>query len=227
VIELHSFDSPAQQAAALAEAVAGELAAFLGKAAERPVLAVSGGTSPRAFFAALSERSLDWQRVDVTLIDDRWVPEHDPASNAALVNATLLQNAAAASRFWPLVDTRLAPARQVELLNADQARRLPDLAVLGMGEDGHTASLFATAPEWTCATTTDAHFALVHPVDAPHTRITWSLRALCGIPRLFLLISGAHKLAVLQQAAAHPMNNAISKLARHEGVHLDVYWCTE
>jgi 6-phosphogluconolactonase len=94
--------------------------------------------------------------------------------------------------------------------------------------------LFAASPEWAQASTTQAHFALTHPSDAPHARVTWSLRALQRVPKLFLLISGARKLAVLQQAVAGlssqpvvTVENAISKLACHEGVHLDVYWCAE
>jgi len=224
VIELHNFDTPALQANALADAVAGELSALLAISAERPVLAVSGGTSPRALFAALSTRALEWAQVDVTLVDDRWVPEDDAASNAALVRTTLLQNAAAACRFWPLVDTAVEPAQQVARLNADRQRRVPDVAVLGMGDDGHTASLFADAPEWDLATATAAHFALTNPVTAPHARITWSLQALKAVPKLFLLISGQHKLDVLQQAAANETKNAISKLAHDKRVHIDVYW---
>jgi len=103
VIELHAFDDPRAQARALAEAVSGAVGASLAAAVDaRTTLAVSGGTSPRAFFDVLAIEPLDWARVDVTLVDDRWVPETDGASNARLVRETLLTQAASAARFLPL-----------------------------------------------------------------------------------------------------------------------------
>jgi 6-phosphogluconolactonase len=97
--------------------------------------------------------------------------------------------------------------------------------VLGMGEDGHTASIFADAPEWDHAITTPERFVAVHPGNAPHARVSWSLSALQQVGHLYLLIAGPRKLDVLQEAAAAPQKNAISKLANDKGVRLDVYWC--
>jgi 6-phosphogluconolactonase len=94
-----------------------------------------------------------------------------------------------------------------------------------MGEDGHTASIFADAPEWHEAITTARPFVAVHPQAAPHARVSWSMQALRQVDRLFLLIAGQRKLDVLQQAAATEQNNAISRLANDKGVRLDVYWC--
>ena len=161
----------------------------------------------------------------MTLVDDRWVPETDSASNARLAHETLLQNAARDAAFWPLVDTTQTLEAHIAALNADPRRRVPDVAVLGMGEDGHTASIFADAPEWDYAITTKERFVAVHPGSAPHARVSWSLSALQQVEHLFLLIAGPRKLEVLQQAAAAPQKNAISKLANDKGVRLDVYWC--
>lgn len=226
MIELHTFGDPDSQAEALADAVA---AALAGPAQASPrVLAVSGGTSPRRFFEHLSSpRALDWSTVDLTLVDDRWVPDDDPACNARLVRASLLQRAAAHSRFLPLVDMSREPAQQVELLNRDARYRQPEVVVLGMGEDGHTASLFADAPEWETVLSTPNRYVLVHPQAAPHARVSLSMHALIHTRHLFLLISGPRKLEVLNQAVAGPNNNAISKLANHKGVHIDVYWCAD
>lgn len=230
MIELHTFGDSGSQAEALAAAVAEALsearAATPGDAGSR-TLAVSGGTSPRRFFESLSRSPLDWNAVDVTLVDDRWVPEHDAASNATLVRSTLLQNAAASSRFLPLVDVSRELEQQVARLNRDPLYRQPDVAVLGMGEDGHTASLFADAPEWAAVLGATNRYVTVHPVVAPHARISLSMDALINTRRLFLLISGARKRQVLDQAVAGPNNNAISKLANHKGVHIDVYWCAD
>ena len=89
---------------------------------------------PRPFLHTLSHAALDWAGVDVTLVDDRWVPEDDAASNAQLVRDTLLQHAAAPARFLPLVDTRAALDAHVAALNANADYRVPSVAVLGMGE---------------------------------------------------------------------------------------------
>jgi len=233
VIELHAFDDPRAQSDALAKAVGDALHASLTATASatgaRPTtLAVSGGTSPRPFLQTLSTQSFDWTRIAVTLVDDRWVPETDSASNARLTHETLLQNAARDAAFFPLVDVSQTLEAHIAALNADVAngkRHLPDVAVLGMGEDGHTASIFADAPEWDFAISTADPFVAVHPVAAPHARVSWSMSAFKKIDRLFLLIAGKKKLDVLNAAEAALQKNAISTLANDKGVRLDVYWC--
>ncbi|KVO61624.1 6-phosphogluconolactonase [Burkholderia ubonensis] len=226
MIEIHAFDTQEAQGDALAQAVGDALRAVLARPA-RATLAVSGGTSPRPFLQTLSHAALDWASVDVTLVDDRWVPEDDAASNARLVRDTLLQHAAAPATFLPLVDTGAALDAHVAALNANPAHRLPDVAVLGMGEDGHTASIFADAPEWDHAITTAERFVAVHPGAAPHARVSFSLDALKRIDRLFLLIAGNRKREVLEAAASSPQKNAISQLANDKGTQLDVYWCAK
>jgi 6-phosphogluconolactonase len=233
VIELHAFDDPRAQSDALAKAVGDALHASLSAGASasgaRPTtLAVSGGTSPRPFLQTLSAQPFDWQRIAVTLVDDRWVPDTDDASNARLARETLLQNAARDARFLPLVDTTQSLEAHIAALNQDVAngtRHRPDVAVLGMGEDGHTASIFADASEWEHAITTAEPFVAVHPGAAPHARVSWSMSALKKVDRLFLLIAGQKKLDVLNAAVAAPQKNAISTLANDKGVRLDVYWC--
>ncbi|WP_107310934.1 6-phosphogluconolactonase [Burkholderia metallica] len=226
MIEIHAFDTQEAQSEALARAVGDALRAALAGPA-RPTLAVSGGTSPRPFLQTLSHAALDWAGVDVTLVDDRWVPEDDAASNAQLVRDTLLQHAAAPARFLPLVDTRASLDAHVAALNANADYRVPTVAVLGMGEDGHTASIFADAPEWDHAITTSERFVAVHPGVAPHARVSFSLDALKRVDRLFLLIAGPAKRAVLDAAAATLQKNAISQLANDKGTQLDVYWCAK
>lgn len=230
MIELHAFDDPRAQAGALAKAVGDALNASRAASGtvSRTTLAVSGGTSPRPFLQALANEPVDWTHVDLTLVDDRWVPETDSASNARLLRETLLQagTSAAKARFLPLVDTATTLEANVAALNADAARSLPNIAVLGMGEDGHTASLFADAPEWAEITASGAErFVAVHPKAAPHARVSFSLPALKRIERLYLLIAGTSKLDVLKAAASAAQENAISKLANDKGVRLDVYWC--
>lgn len=240
MIELHTFDEPSVQSDALAGAVGDALTATLaargaasadaavaGNASQHATLAVSGGTSPKPFLQTLSTHALDWAHIDVTLVDDRWVPETDSASNARLARETLLQNAASSAHFLPLVDTARPLDAHIADLNADPQRRVPDVAVLGMGEDGHTASIFADAPEWDFAITTADRFVSVHPGSAPHARVSLSMSALKDVKQLFLFISGQKKLDVLNAALAAPQKNAISTLAHAQGVRLDVYWCAK
>lgn len=238
MIELHAFNDQRAQSDALAKAVGDALHASLAAQAAasaagtlthgvRPaMLAVSGGSSPRPFLQTLSTQSFDWPRIAVTLVDDRWVPETDSASNSQLVHDTLLQNASKNAAFWPLADTTQDLNAHVAALNADpRFSGVPDVAILGMGEDGHTASIFADAPEWDHAISTTDRFVAVHPGSAPHARVSWSLSALKEVKHLFLLIAGPRKLDVLNAAAASLQKNAISQLANDKGVRLDVYWC--
>jgi 6-phosphogluconolactonase len=235
VIELRTFDDPRAHADALAQAVGDALKASLAARGAAPsdaaghtahaTLAVSGGSSPKPFLQTLSHAPLDWAHIDVTLVDDRWVPESDPASNATFARETLLQNAAASAYFLPLVDTSKALEAHIAELNADPRRRLPDVAVLGMGEDGHTASIFADSPEWDFAISTKDRYVSVHPGAAPHARVSLSMSALTQVGQLYLFIAGQKKLDVLNAALAAPQKNAISTLAHAQGVKLDVYWC--
>ncbi|WP_225721217.1 6-phosphogluconolactonase [Candidatus Vallotiella sp. (ex Adelges kitamiensis)] len=227
MIRLHAFDNMRAQQDALVQAVSDALQSSLTTRtdAAHVTFAVSGGTSPCLFFQALSRRALDWAHVNVTLVDDRWVPLIHPDSNARLVQNTLLQNAAREATFQPLVNVDQAPNAYVVGLNENTSRTLPDVAVLGMGEDGHIASIFSDAPQWDLATLTSERYILVQPRKAPHLRISLSLSALKQISRLFLLISGQPKLDVLRAAIQYPQHNAISKLANDIGVNVDAYWC--
>lgn len=223
----HTFPTPAAQAAALAEAVAGRLCRYL-QVQSRAVLAVSGGRSPVAFFEALAQVKLDWLNVTVTLVDERLVPPQHPDSNAALVRRHLLQHAAAAAHFLPLVNEQTDVSDPAAALAETEAGfPMPDIAVLGMGMDGHTASLFPQAPQLAAAVSLDCRTKLVHtsPVTAAHERIGMSLNTLAAVPQLFLLIQGADKRAVLEQAAATATSEyPISLLLHQTNVCCEVYY---
>src|SRR5271165_5858617 len=138
--EFHSFSGPDQLAEAAAERVGALLSAGL---AERVTasLVVPGGRTPEDFLVRLGKSSLDWSRVIVTLCDERWVGEDSAASNAAMVRRTLLANAPA--QFLPLYDGADAPEFAIPALEARLAPFVPwDAVVLGIGDDGHFASLF-------------------------------------------------------------------------------------
>ena len=204
----HTGATPAAIAAHIAEALRAAIAAR-GQAS----LAVSGGKSPIPMFEALREQDLDWSKVSIVLVDERIVPRDHTASNTALVARHLLQGKAAAARFL-LFFRELAPLFNAEVLDAlveDATGRIADLpwpldvAVLGMGEDAHTASLFPGAPGYARAIATDERLAWVvpeqAPVPAPHARISFTLGALLASRELLLSIAGESKLAVYRRAA--------------------------
>lgn len=205
---------------ALAEGLARDVADELARAIEakgRATLAVSGGTTPKLFFDKLSMIDIPWSRVSVTLVDERQVPESSERSNARLVRAHLLQNRAAAARFVPLVD------------NPDAAK-LPafDVAVLGMGNDGHTASFFPggdTLSEAIDAETPKRLIAISAP-GAGEPRLTFTLPVLESAGRLALHIEGAEKKQVLAKAlAAGPEEDMPVRAVLRSAAPVTLYWC--
>ncbi|OYV39658.1 MAG: 6-phosphogluconolactonase [Thiomonas sp. 20-64-5] len=236
---LHLCASPEDQIARLVQAVSCALAADLAQNG-RALLAVSGGRSPIPLFQALAQAPIDWPRVVVTLVDERVVPPEHADSNAALVRAHLLTGAAAQARFLPLVDDPQDPTGCVARANA-QLRALAQpfsAALLGMGEDGHTASLFPGAAELAAGLDPayPAHYLAITPpqpqssfqagIAPPHRRISLSLAALLQSRRLLLSIAGEAKRAVYAQAGNPPPSAGlpISFVIQQTQTPFDAYW---
>jgi 6-phosphogluconolactonase len=215
-IQLHPFEGPDALASALARAVASDLRAAL-DARGRATLAVSGGNTPKAFMRALSPQALDWARVSVTLVDERWVPESSERSNAALVRANLLQGPASAARFLPLHRETPDPEAALPEVARSLTDALPlDVAVLGMGEDGHTASFFPGGDHLEQALDPRGEAPLV-PMRAPgagEPRITLTLPVLASAARLYLHIEGQGKRQVLDRALSAASEGALLPIAR-------------
>ena len=194
------------------------------------VLAVSGGRSPIALFQALAVAPIAWEHVTVTLADDRLLPADHADSNAALVHTHLLQGAAARARFLPVVDDPNAMAASVERANA-RFRALGQpltIAVLGMGDDGHTASLFPGAAEIGDGLdpTYPAPYLGLIPPHAPYPRITLSVAELLRAGRLLLSIAGETKRAVYARASTPPprADLPISFVMQQQSTPFDAYW---
>ena len=201
--EFKEFKDSATLVVALAAQVADLLRLGI-KERGRASLVVSGGSTPVPFFAALSERELDWEEVTVTLADERWVDTSDAASNEHLVRLHLLQNRAALARFVGL-KTGALTAAQGEKECADGLAEVPspfDALILGMGNDGHTASLFPEAARLKSALALDSGqlCMAITPPSAPHERMTLTLPALLQSRRIILHLVGPDKRAVYEKA---------------------------
>lgn len=214
----HLFQTGAEAAADIAARMA---AVMTDAIAERGVaaIAVSGGRSPRPVFEALAEADLDWSKVVVTLVDERWVAADDADSNEKLVRETLLQGAAAKARFVPMkTDAADAYAGQAEVEAAFADLPWPlDIVLLGMGEDGHTASLFPQAAELAEGLSSSARTIAVTPPAAPHQRLSLTASAILAARHVFLQISGNAKTAVYSNALEEgPIEQLPIRLALHQ-----------
>lgn len=219
-------------AGALATALAQRTARTLRDALSqrgRALLVVAGGNTPQRFFAALSQQELDWSRVDITLTDERWVDETHPRSNARSVRAGLLQGAARAASFMPLFDAAFAmPEAAIPSLEARwQALAQPPAAlILGMGDDGHFASLFPDGDNLVAALDPQRHGALtaMRAPAAAEPRVSLTLATILRARDLVLHIQGATKSAVIGRARLD-RNLPIHALLAARGASLPCYWC--
>jgi len=202
-----SGDRPDVVAQNLADSVAAFLSTRL-KAAPRASLVVSGGSTPLPFFRALSTKDLDWRRVDVLLADERWIGEEDDASNTRLVRENLLQNNAASARFLSLKQAGDTPVEGLALVKEELAElALPiDVLVLGMGTDGHTASLFPDAPELVRAMDPECRdiVTVTTPASQPQNRISLTRKPLGNALFTALHLKGEDKLGALAEAISAP-----------------------
>ncbi len=218
---------------ALAKQLAGDIAASLEQAiAQRGLasLVVSGGNSPVRLFEQLRIQPLDWGRISVALADERWVTPPDPASNETLVRDVLLRDRAAAARFTGLKNA--APSPELGAASAwETFAHVPrpfDAAVLGMGDDGHTASLFPHSPNLRDALDPNAPPGCVgmRSPTPPRARLSLNLAALLDSRRIYLLILGEAKWRTLTAALGPgPVEDMpVRAVLRQERTPVQVVW---
>lgn len=231
-----SSDTPATRFAdqdAQAHALAFQIAAGLESAIKTHgvgSLVVSGGTTPVKLFQILRTMALDWGRVCVALADERWVEPSDPGSNEHLVRTELLQDRASKARFLGMKNG--APTPDIGAVSAwETFARVPrpfDAVVLGMGDDGHTASLFPRSPNLPSALNPAAAAGCVGmwaPV-APQPRMSLNLSALLDTRRVVILIAGDAKWRTYVTACAEgPVQDMpVRAVLRQTRTPVEVMW---
>lgn len=222
-------------AAQLAESLAGTLEAAInaGIAARgRAVLALAGGGTPMPVYRRLAEASLDWSKVQLVATDERWVDHEHPASNSRAMREAFAM--ADRVNILSLVPPSAGPRASEATARAALAS-VPDpfdAVLLGMGSDGHFASLFPNNPALQAGldpqNPDDA--LVVHPdplpPEAPFARVSLSAARLLRTRRLLLAITGTAKREVLARAQARPdpVRLPISAVLHDAAAQIEIHW---
>jgi 6-phosphogluconolactonase len=208
-LNIHEYDTPEL----LTQHFAGEIIDLLKNAIKikgKASLVVSGGSTPKPLFMMLSQADLAWEKVNVTLADERWVDASHKDSNEKLVRDNLLTGNAASANFVSLT----TEAKNAQNAEAEISQRIDaidkqfDVLILGMGEDGHTASLFPCSEQISEGLDMSRHLSAIatQPTTAPHQRMSMSLAKIVNAKHVFLHLIGAKKKAVLLDALANYTN---------------------
>jgi 6-phosphogluconolactonase len=191
-------------------------------------LVVSGGSTPKPLFEELARRPLPWDKITVTLADERWVDISSKDSNEGMLRETLLRGAASQAAFIPLKNTAESASEGWEMCHetlADMSDPF-DLVILGMGEDGHTASLFPGVSGPALDSSSVELCAAIIPPKAPHERMTLTARALLNSRKIVLHIVGEKKQQIYKDALKSGSADEfpIRVVLHQDRVPVDVYW---
>jgi 6-phosphogluconolactonase len=232
-VSFNALERKFANAAALTTALAADIASALEEGLSRgrgASLVVAGGRTPAPVFDALSDIELDWEDVWVSLTDERWVDTHMDGSNEHLLRRHLLRNEAAKANFVGLKNKFPDPksgAAAAWSAVSDVPRPF-DFVLLGMGDDGHMASLFPNSPGLTQGLDLKEPpgcLAAVGPAE-PRARLSLNLRALLDARRIAVLIVGDAKWQTYQRARqAGPVTEMpVRALSLQQNVPVTVYW---
>ncbi|MDG0969076.1 MAG: 6-phosphogluconolactonase [Porticoccaceae bacterium] len=192
-------------------------------------LVVSGGRTPKGFFHLLSQHSLDWRNVTVTLADERWVDPSHEASNEKLVRENLLINKAAKASFVSLKSAALTALKGESCIDkALSTMGRFTVVILGMGDDGHTASLFPGSDTLSDGLDLNSkkNCLSVTPLDAPHERMSMTLPKLLDSQEIIIHLCGANKMVVLERALAGQDRNElpVRSVLHQTEIPVSIYW---
>ena len=226
----HTYESRTQWAWGAAISISSALSRDLQRR-PRARLLLSGGSTPAPVYEALSKAPLDWERVDVALVDERWLLPDDPDSNARLIRESLLQNRAEKARFETITRAGRNIEEAVNIANL-HAKHPAGVVVLGMGEDAHTASLFPRMQGLENALNTSASYVAVDAAGCAGAgkflrRVSLTPAGLAPAHTRVLLIRGSSKRRLLDRAMdsddtlEYPVRIAFST----PGAQLNVHWC--
>jgi 6-phosphogluconolactonase len=200
---VEAFDSPREAATEAADAIATTLAEAI-QQQDRATFIATGGRTPESAYDILARELLDWDKVTVTLTDERWVDPHSPQSNERLVRDRLLVERAAGARFVPLKAARATPNEAVVEVEARLRNILPaDVTLLGMGEDGHIASLFPGGPV--------EAMGLAVAAQGAQPRLSLTLDALEPRRLRVVLVAGAAKRRVVEEGDGLPIHTFLTR----------------
>lgn len=226
------FNSKDELTAALALDIQQRIVAGI-KDDNRAVICVSGGSSPKPAYEHLSRLPLAWDKVDVVMVDERWVELSHDKSNETFIKQTLLQNEAAKANFLPMKNAHSSAFEgQAECESSFQALKQPfDITILGMGPDGHTASLFPHAQGLENALSTNNLVCAIEAIKSDVTgditqRMSLSLHGIKQSKVIKLLISGEEKLEVYKQAklGGKVEDMPLRAVLNQTDIEVQVYW---
>lgn len=229
LIEFRSFGSRPAASLFAANLLADRLRDALGSGPHAQAsLVVSGGSTPGPCFDLLSGQALDWSRVTVVPSDERWVPVTDPDSNERLIRTCLLKDRAATGKVLPFFRAGIDAAQAPLQIERDLAaiKQAFSASLLGMGEDGHFASLFPDFDGLQKALNPDnqASCTMVQTAGSPHLRISLTLSALLNSVHTVLLIFGETKRVVLETARTGGSAYPVEALLTQTRTPLTVIW---
>ena len=234
MITLHENDS-------LQESIE-DITASLGKkikqASEPFSLALAGGNTPKPLYEHLSQQAWPWKNVQVTLTDERWVNEDHAQSNAAMIRASLLKNEAAKAYFLPLKNKEKSAKEGQQYCETQLVTQMPtlDAVILGMGDDGHYASIFPNMDNLAEVThiESSALCAATHPkglaADVISERMTLTLPYLVSAKTIYLLCTGEKKKQIIDSVlaktgSAFPLQDLADKCeANLTDTQLHIFW---
>lgn len=225
----HVFDTRGEMVASLKQAITTRLSKVVSEG-RRASWAVSGGSTPAPLFAAMQNEPLPWAEIDVALVDERWVPFDNPRSNEAFVATNLIGGNACGVHLVGMKTGARNPNQAVDEVNSRyrNMKQPFDSILLGLGADGHTASLFPGAKGLDkafdpAADTCVALTAVRSEITGDEIeRMSLSAKAIASAPHVVMMITGAEKKRVLESALE--ANSHLPAGQLHKLKPFDVYW---
>ena len=211
-------------------------------------IVLSGGSTPKPLYQHLASHSIDWDKLYITLSDERWVSPLSPDSNIAMIRSQLIRENKQAhfvsltpsEEVWVKGEPSISSHIQQLRSNIDALNHPYAFTLVGMGEDGHTASLFPCAPELELGLTSNHALVECNPTTAAHKRITMTRQELLNSELILILIRGEKKFAVMENAISiascwkqpiyallepEKVNKALNIPQRNKIPATEIYWC--